>query len=65
MQHLIQDDNFKKKITSLTVVNDSAERAIALIKKFNTSVKDESQKQFLIWVVHHQNQMIPNRTKAA
>lgn len=50
-------------VDSLKVVNDTAERGIALIKKFNDSVKDEQQKQFLLRVVEHHRKCVAKRTK--
>lgn len=50
-------------VDGLKVVNDTAERGIALIKKFNDSVKDEEQKQFLLRVVEHHRRGVTKRTK--
>jgi len=38
-------------VTKLPCVNDCAERGVALIEKFNTTTKDETQKQYLLQVV--------------
>src|SRR5208282_5687598 len=38
-------------VTKLPCVNDCAERGVALIEKFNSTTKDESQKQYLLQVV--------------
>jgi hypothetical protein len=50
-------------INALKVVNDTAERGIALIKKFNESVRDEQQKQFLLRIVEHHRKAVTKRTK--
>ena len=50
-------------MNALKVVNDTAERGIALIKKFNESVRDEQQKQFLLRVVEHHRKVVNKRTK--
>ena len=41
----------KETVQNLTCVNDCAERGVALIHDFNTSTKDEVQKQYLLQVV--------------
>ncbi|CAH1115349.1 unnamed protein product [Psylliodes chrysocephalus] len=46
-------DSLRSQVDALEVVNDTAERGIALIKKFNESVRDEQQKQFLLRVVEY------------
>jgi len=47
------------------VVNDSAERGIALIEKYNQSLmKDEEQKQFLLHFVQSHRQQFPSSSKA-
>lgn len=55
-------DSLREKVNALKVVNDTAERGIALIKKFNESVKDEQQKQFLLKVVEHHRKAVTKRT---
>lgn len=59
------NDAMRSSVDSLKVVNDSAERGIALIKKFNESVKDELQKQFLLKIVEHHRKVVTKRTKCA
>jgi hypothetical protein len=54
----------RSSINSLRVVNDTAERGIGLIKKFNDSVRDEQQKQFLLRIVEHHRKVVTKRTKA-
>ena len=50
----------------MKVVNDSAERGIALIQKYNeTLTKDEDQKQFLLRFVQRHRQFYPSSSKAA
>lgn len=49
----------------LKVVNDSAERGIALIEKYNQCLtKDEEQKQFLLRFVQSHRQQFPSSSKA-
>lgn len=38
-------------MNSLKVVSDTTESGIAVLKKFNESLRDEQQKQFLLRVV--------------
>lgn len=56
-------DSLRSQVNALKVVNDTAERGIALIKKFNESVRDEQQKQFLLRVVEHHRKVVTKRTK--
>lgn len=64
-QNLIKDEALKNRIRALKVVNDSAERGIALIKQFAGAVKDEEQRQYLLRVVQLHRSQVPKRTKAA
>lgn len=46
-------------IKNLPCVNDCAERGVSLIETFNTAVKDEEQKQFMLQVVEkHRKQFV-------
>lgn len=63
-QNLIMDEALNNRVRALKVVNDSAERAIALIKQFTGVVKDESQRQYLLRVVQHHRSEVPKRTKS-
>lgn len=54
-----------ERVKMLMVVNDSAERGIALIEKYNQSLtKDEEQKQFLLRFVQSHRQQFPSSSKA-
>lgn len=54
----------KKKADLLRVVNDCAERGIALIQCYdNTLTQDENQKQYLLQIVHKHRSKIPVPTK--
>ena len=54
----------RNKAASLKVINDSAERAIALATTFNSSLtKQEEQKQFLFQVVEEHRKRFPNCKK--
>ena len=56
--------NAKKSVGALKVVNDSAERGIALATTFNSSVtKQEEQKQFLFQMVESHRKQFPNPKK--
>lgn len=56
----------KKVVRGLKVVNDTAERGIALIQSFNNSITaDEEQKQFLLQVVEENRRDLPNLSKGA
>ena len=56
-------DSLRSHVNTLKVVNDTAEKGIALIKKFKESVRDEQQKQFLLRVVEHHRKVVTKRTK--
>ncbi|KAG0730173.1 hypothetical protein GWK47_028826 [Chionoecetes opilio] len=64
-QNLLADEALKNRVRALKVVNDNAERAIALIKQFAGAVKDEGQRQYLLRVIKHHRSEVPKRTKAA
>lgn len=50
-----------KIFTDLKVVNDIAERALALIEQYNDSLtKNEEQKQYLLQVVQKHRKAFPN-----
>lgn len=56
----------KRICQNLTVVNDSAERAVKLITDFNRALTyDEEDKQYLLQVVEHYRQKYPSHTKAS
>jgi hypothetical protein len=49
----------------MTVVNDSAERAIVLMQRYNSSLtKNEEQKQFLLRLVKRHRKIYPSSSKA-
>ncbi|XP_073986719.1 uncharacterized protein [Rhodnius prolixus] len=56
-------DSLRSHVNALKVVNDAVEREIVLIKKFNESVRDEQQKQFLLRAVEYHREVVTNRTK--
>jgi hypothetical protein len=52
-------------VQTVTVVNDSAERGVALMQNYNSILtKNEVQKQFLLQVVEQHQRMFPNSLKA-
>ena len=54
------------KVKLLKVVNDTAERGIALIQSYNSALtKDETQKQYLLQLVSSHRKQFPAQTKAA
>jgi hypothetical protein len=56
----------KASVRQLKVVNDCAERGIALIHSYNSAlIKDEKQKQFLLQLVSGHRKQFPKATKAA
>ena len=63
------DDSFRKlkeSVMRMKVVNDTAERGIALIQKYNDTVtKDEDQKQFLLRFIQRHRKLYPTSSKAA
>jgi hypothetical protein len=60
-------DDYKKaqeSVKTLKVVNDNAERAIALIQNFNNHLtKNENQLQYLLQVVERHREKFPEATK--
>jgi len=49
----------------MKVVNDSAERAIALMQQYNSSLtKNEEQKQYLLWLVERHRKQYPTCAKS-
>lgn len=62
------DNNYivgQKKVASLKVVNDAAERGVALIQAFNgVLTNQEEQKQFLLQVVEKHRRDFPNANKS-
>jgi len=54
----------KSIISSLKVINDIAERSIALMSNFNASItENESEMQRLIQVVEDHRQRVPDSSK--
>ena len=57
--------DFRRAASTMTVVNDSAERAIALMQQYNASLtKNEEQKQFLLQLVKRHRKTYPSCSKA-
>jgi len=57
--------NAQRKVHSIKVVNDTAERDLGLIESFNAvQSNQEEQKQFLLQVVVRHVQEFPNLKKA-
>lgn len=55
----------QQKVRSLKVVNDAAERGVALIQAFNgVLTNQEEQKQFLLQVVEKHRRDFPNTNKS-
>lgn len=58
--------NCKKILIEVSVVNDNAERGVALIQEYNNSLtKNEEQKQYLLRVVEDHRRKISSCTKSA
>jgi len=54
----------KRRLATLKVVNDTAERGVALIQEYNkTLTKDERDLQFLLQVVADHRQLYPVANK--
>ena len=54
----------QRRLRSLKVVNDSAERVVALIQAFNkTLTQDEDQLQFVLQVVSEHRRVFPSTNK--
>ena len=64
----INDESYKMCqdiIKTVKVVNDLAERGVALIQEFNSSItRNEEQKQFLLQIVEDHRKQFPAPTKA-
>ena len=59
-------NELRDRCSRLKVVNDTAERGISLIQKYNdTLTKDEEQKQYLLRLVANHRKMLPSPSKAA
>ena len=62
-----EDESYQKlkeNVTLMKVVNDSAERGIALISKYNECLtKDEDHKQFLLRFIERHRRMYPISSK--
>ena len=62
-----QQDSYhvvKRRLATLQVVNDTAERGVALIQQFNkTLTKDEDDLQFLLQVVADHRRLYPTTNK--
>jgi hypothetical protein len=57
--------DMQTKVRQLKVINDCAERGIALITTYNNSItKDDEQKQYLLRLVHQHRQQFPEASKA-
>lgn len=55
----------RELLKKMRVVNDVAERGVALIQEYNEILtKDEEQKQFLLQIVEDHRKRFPNSTKA-
>lgn len=53
-------------VQSVTVVNDLAERGVALIQEFNDSItRNEEQKQYLLQVIEYHRSKFSAPTKSA
>lgn len=50
-------------VNNLPCINDCAERGVALIETFNSTTKDESQKQYLLQVVEQHRKSFTKLTK--
>ena len=52
-------------VRGLNVTNDAAERCVALIQSFNSSITtDEEQKQFLLQIVEEHRRSLANSNKS-
>ena len=61
---ILSFEEARKALMALKVLNDSAERGIALASTFNSSItKQEEQKQYLYQVVEHHRKQFPNTKK--
>jgi len=57
--------NAKNIINSLTIINDTAERAVKLMDDFNASLTlDEEQKQYALLCVQEHRKTYPNCKKS-
>lgn len=54
----------RRRALDLKVVNDCAERGIALVQRYLTSTKSKEQEQYLLQLVHHDLKIKGRNTKA-
>ena len=62
----LQDFQMRLSIVcGLNVINDAAQRGVALTQSFNSSITtDEEQKQFLLQIVEEHRRSLPNLNKS-
>ncbi|KAG0724840.1 hypothetical protein GWK47_039783 [Chionoecetes opilio] len=61
-----EDDRFKdarKRALGLRVVNDAAERGIALVQRYLGSTKSAAQEKYLLQLVHHHRKLVGREKK--
>ncbi|KAG0722734.1 hypothetical protein GWK47_043957 [Chionoecetes opilio] len=61
-----EDDRFKdaqKRALALRVVNDAAERGIALVQHYLGSTKSAAQEKYLLQLVHHHRKLVGREKK--
>ncbi|KAG0727484.1 hypothetical protein GWK47_034566 [Chionoecetes opilio] len=61
-----EDDRFKdarKRALGLRVVNDAAERGIALVQRYLGSTKSAAEKKYLLQLVHHHRKLVGREKK--
>lgn len=68
VDHWNEDEDFKKSkeiVQSMRVVNDTAERGVALMEEYNKlHTTNEEQKQFLLLLIKQFRQKYPDRKKS-
>ncbi|KAG0710732.1 hypothetical protein GWK47_022217 [Chionoecetes opilio] len=61
-----EDDRFKdarKRARGLRVVNDAAERGIALVQRYLGSTKSAAQEKYLLQLVHHHRKLVGGKRR--
>lgn len=68
VDHWNEEEDYKKSkeiVQSMRVVNDTAERGVALMEEYNKlHTTDEEQKQFLLLLIKQFRQKYPDRKKS-
>ncbi|KAG0710326.1 hypothetical protein GWK47_002517 [Chionoecetes opilio] len=57
------EEDARKRALGLRVVNDAAERGIALVQRYLGSTKSAAQEKYLLQLVHHHRKLVGREKK--